>query len=77
MKEKIQIAALVFSSFILTWLLLSGINLTMTPLGEDLAPTNIVNFFFATPFLYYISMLIMGFTFVWVIISSQQQKETH
>ena len=80
MKEKLQIATIAtiaFSSFMLTWLLLSGENLTLTPIGENPAPTNTVNFFFVAPLLYCISMIIMGFTFAWAIISTQQNKTTH
>jgi hypothetical protein len=77
MKEKLQIGALAFSAFMFTWLLLSGINLLLTPLDKDLAPTNIVNFCYAYPLLYVLSMTIMGFTFIWVIISSQANRMTH
>ena len=76
MKEKIKIGLFIYGVITFTWLLLSAIDLGLTPIGQDPAPANITNFFLAAPLFYYLSMLNMGWTIIMVIIEARKQNAT-
>lgn len=72
MNKKIKIGLLAYGLITFVWLLLSGIDMVLTPIGQDLAPSNIVNFFFAAPLLYYLSMVNMGWSIIAALIEHIQ-----
>ena len=70
MKE-LKNGLLVYGIITFLWLLLSAIDLAVTPIGQDPSPTNIVNFFLTAPLLYYLSILNMGYTIITAIIKAK------